>query len=85
MSQPCGPPNDFSFGPSVNSCYRAFDFTVFFEDTILSLVPSSVFIPIAGFYIALLAKSQPVVIRTKWYRMKVVSLPTPLACLGTKD
>ncbi|OAR00619.1 hypothetical protein LLEC1_02971 [Akanthomyces lecanii] len=73
MSPPCGWPNDFSFGPSVNPCYRCFDFTLFFEDTILSLVPSSIFIPIAAFYIAILPRKNPVAIRSKWYTTKLVA------------
>ncbi|KAK1623308.1 ABC multidrug transporter [Colletotrichum phormii] len=39
-----GDPGDFAFGPVVNSCVRKFDFTLLFEDTILSILPSSIFI-----------------------------------------
>jgi ATP-binding cassette, subfamily C (CFTR/MRP), member 1 len=38
---------DNNFGPSVNSCRRAFDFTLLFEQSILSILPSSLFILLA--------------------------------------
>lgn len=47
MNQPCAGPDDSSFGPAVASCRRTFDFTVLFEQVILSLMPSIVFIVLA--------------------------------------
>ncbi|OHE96342.1 hypothetical protein CORC01_08414 [Colletotrichum orchidophilum] len=43
-----GNPGDFAFGPVVDSCVRKFDFTLLFEDTILSILPSSIFILLAA-------------------------------------
>lgn len=74
MNQACGSPDDFSFGPAINSCHRGFDFTLFFEDTVLSLIPSSVFIPVSCVLIAILANKKPATLRTKWYAVKIVSV-----------
>lgn len=43
----CLPSVDGSFGPIVDSCVRTFDFTLFFEETVLSILPSSVFLILA--------------------------------------
>ncbi|KAM3509320.1 hypothetical protein MY10362_000655 [Beauveria mimosiformis] len=80
MNQTCGSPDDFSFGPSINSCHRGFDFTLFFEDTVLSLVPSAVFIPVACVLIAILARKKPVALPTNWYSFKIA---TYLALIAT--
>jgi ATP-binding cassette subfamily C (CFTR/MRP) protein 1 len=37
-------PTDSTFGPAVSDCRGGFDFTIEFEDIVLSLVPSSLFI-----------------------------------------
>lgn len=39
--------NDSSFGPAVTGCRGDFDFTIFFEATILSTLPSALFILLA--------------------------------------
>ncbi|KAK8143317.1 hypothetical protein G3M48_007447 [Beauveria asiatica] len=80
MNQVCGSPDDFSFGPSINSCHRGFDFTLFFEDTVLSLVPSAVFIPVACVLIAILARKKPVALPTNLYGIKIA---TYLALIAT--
>ncbi|KAI3395074.1 hypothetical protein diail_1831 [Diaporthe ilicicola] len=43
----CGFAADRQFGPSVSSCRRAFDFTVFFEEVVLVIIPACGFIPTA--------------------------------------
>ncbi|KAK1675557.1 P-loop containing nucleoside triphosphate hydrolase protein [Colletotrichum godetiae] len=43
-----GGPGDSAFGPVMDSCVRKFDFTLLFEDTILSILPSSIFIILAA-------------------------------------
>ncbi|EXJ89815.1 hypothetical protein A1O3_02882 [Capronia epimyces CBS 606.96] len=40
--------SDFQFGPVYTGPLRHFDFTLFFEDTILSIVPAAVFLIAAG-------------------------------------
>lgn len=37
----CGQFPDDSFGPVVDECARAFDFTLLFEESILSILPSA--------------------------------------------
>lgn len=73
MNHTCGSPDDLNFGPAINSCHRGFDFTLFFEDTVLSLVPSVVFIPVACVLIALIANKKPVALRTKWYGITIAA------------
>jgi ATP-binding cassette subfamily C (CFTR/MRP) protein 1 len=54
--------DDGSFGPVVQACRDGFDFTVTFERTILSILPSSIFIVAAVARSAFLAR---------WRRMRV--------------
>ncbi|ATY65911.1 ATP-binding cassette [Cordyceps militaris] len=79
MNHTCGSPDDLNFGPAINSCHRGFDFTLFFEDTVLSLVPSVVFIPVACVLIALLANKKPVALRTKWYGITIATYTALIA------
>ncbi|KAI0121749.1 hypothetical protein BJ170DRAFT_137603 [Xylariales sp. AK1849] len=54
-SQPgCSLLVDDDFGPAVDHCARSFDFTLLFEETILSILPSSIFLVLALFRIAVL-------------------------------
>lgn len=41
MASRCALNADLAFGPTVNGCRRAFDFTIVFEEAILTLLPSS--------------------------------------------
>ncbi|RAK97795.1 P-loop containing nucleoside triphosphate hydrolase protein [Aspergillus ibericus CBS 121593] len=50
---------DDHFGPQVQVRCRSFDFTVTFEQSILSILPSVLFIASAAFRIALLYKARP--------------------------
>jgi ATP-binding cassette subfamily C (CFTR/MRP) protein 1 len=40
----CSPDGDNFFGPQVEPCVRAFDFTLRFENTFLSIAPSALFL-----------------------------------------
>ncbi|KAK9415303.1 hypothetical protein SUNI508_02151 [Seiridium unicorne] len=51
----CSPLVDAAFGPVVDHCARTFDFTLLFEETILSILPSSVFLFLALVRIAVLS------------------------------
>lgn len=42
-SSPCGFPADAQFGPAVASCRREFDFTVLFEEAVLTIIPAITF------------------------------------------
>ncbi|KIW26309.1 uncharacterized protein PV07_09410 [Cladophialophora immunda] len=44
----CEPDADNTFGPVVASCARSFDFTLLFEQSVLSLVPNAVFLLFAA-------------------------------------
>ncbi|KAK3349094.1 canalicular multispecific organic anion transporter 1 [Lasiosphaeria hispida] len=43
----CGFAADTDFGPSVSSCRREFDFTIFFEEVVLVIVPACTFVILA--------------------------------------
>ncbi|KAM7214661.1 P-loop containing nucleoside triphosphate hydrolase protein [Rhypophila decipiens] len=60
--------SDQKFGPAVSAgCRGGFDFTIQFEDTVLSLLPSSVFVGLAIARISYLFRAEPVT-RGSWYR-----------------
>ncbi|KAK8101492.1 hypothetical protein PG999_011866 [Apiospora kogelbergensis] len=50
----CPPAVDDAFGPAVPECARTFDFTLLFEETILSILPSAVFLILGAIRIATL-------------------------------
>ena len=39
MESSCSPSGDNKFGPAVAECLRSFDFTLLFEESILSILP----------------------------------------------
>lgn len=47
MESSCTPELEDSWGPAVDSCRRAFDFTLLFEQAILSILPACLFILIS--------------------------------------
>lgn len=64
---------DFAFGPTVTGCRGDFDFTLLFEKTILSIVPSLAIIIALAVRLPQL-RSKPAVIGGNWYRnLKLVS------------
>lgn len=59
-------PSDDHFGPVVNEYCRSFDFTLFFEDSILAALPSLVFLIAACARIAYIRKVSVVVLSRDW-------------------
>ena len=47
MNQSCSPSLDDTWGPIVNTCRRFFDFTLLFEQAILTILPASCFLLLA--------------------------------------
>lgn len=67
---------DVGFGPTVTGCREDFDFTLLFEKTILSILPSSVIILILAVRLPQLRTATPA-IGGLWYRnLKLVSYTT---------
>ncbi len=64
---------DASFGPGVEGCDRQFDFTVAFEESILSIVHSVVLILLAPIRILLLKNQRPRVGGRAFQLAKLVS------------
>ncbi|CAK7208856.1 hypothetical protein SCUCBS95973_000253 [Sporothrix curviconia] len=71
----CGFAADTRFGPVVASCRRDFDFTLLFEDTILSIAPTATFavLAIAYFVFAHLHKAPTLVQAGILYPLKLCS------------
>ena len=65
---------DASFGPVVKGCDRTFDFTVTFEESILSIIPSVLLIFVAPIRILLLKGQRRRVGGKAFQRTKLVSL-----------
>ncbi|KAI1277349.1 ABC transporter [Xylaria sp. FL0933] len=56
---PCPSDADSSFGPAINSgCRGGFDFTLLFEESVLSLLPAALFILVAALRVVYLVKSR---------------------------
>jgi len=55
-SNVCPPSLDNTFGPAVDSCRRNFDFTLLFEEVILLITPSVVFLFLALLRIVVLSR-----------------------------
>lgn len=60
------------FGP-VAQCYGGFDFTLFFEETILTLVPTSVVLLLLPFLIPGVLRSRARVLKTWHHIAKLVN------------
>ncbi|KAH7122775.1 P-loop containing nucleoside triphosphate hydrolase protein [Dendryphion nanum] len=58
------------FGPSNKFCYGGFDFTLFFEETILSIIPFLVVLPILILRLYRLHKARIVVDGARWHAAK---------------
>ncbi|KAK6213368.1 hypothetical protein QIS74_09370 [Colletotrichum tabaci] len=67
----CVSQGDYDFGPVVDPCVRKFDFTLLFEDTILSIIPSAIFVVLAALRILSL-RSQPNVAGNVFRLVKLV-------------
>lgn len=69
----CSIDSDRVFGPAVQGCRSDFDFTLLFQDTILSILPSSVLLILASTKLIALIH-RPAVARLGWlYHSKLVS------------
>lgn len=68
----CVSQGGYDFGPVVDPCVRKFDFTLLFEDTILSIIPSAIFVVLAALRILSL-RSQPNVAGNVFRLVKLVS------------
>lgn len=69
----CASVEDRTFGPWAQQCRGAFDFTLLFEESILTLVPLCIMILLAPFRIAYLFKKKRKVEDTPLVHMKIVS------------
>lgn len=56
---------DDAFGPAVSPACRTFDFTLLFEEAILSLLPNALLLVLATLQTALLSR-KPTVVRASW-------------------
>lgn len=65
--------NDNDFGPIVRICRDGFDFTMRFEETILSMAPSMLVIFLAGGRIRSLRKRSRIISARKFQLFKFVS------------
>ncbi|KAL3422989.1 hypothetical protein PVAG01_04736 [Phlyctema vagabunda] len=70
----CATNDDNSFGPQVEGCIRSFDFTLTFENLILSVLPSAVFILIAPVRIFTLYKRQRKVAGRRFQTSKLLTI-----------
>ncbi|KAF4430087.1 ABC transporter ecdL [Colletotrichum fructicola] len=67
----CSVDADRAFGPAIQGCRSDFDFTLLFQDSVLSIVPSSVLIVLASVRLTVLFH-RPVIARLGWlYRSKL--------------
>jgi ATP-binding cassette subfamily C (CFTR/MRP) protein 1 len=64
---------DNAFGPTLPS---AFDFTILFEQSILSLLPTTLFLLLSAFRLRHLATRSVVAFHTPLLWLKLVSLPS---------
>lgn len=65
--------NDNEFGPVVHACRGDFDFTMLFEETILSATPSTLLVFLAGARILYLRKRPRIVWARTFQLLKLVS------------
>lgn len=66
---------DDTFGPWASHCRAGFDFTLLFEETLLTLVPLGLLLLLAPFRIGYLFKKEKKVIDTPLLHLKLVSTP----------
>jgi ATP-binding cassette subfamily C (CFTR/MRP) protein 1 len=71
----CALHGDDVFGPQVEPCLRSFDFTLLFEDTLLSAAPSALFLLIVPVRLYFLRNARKRVVGGSAFQaMKLVSL-----------
>jgi hypothetical protein len=81
----CSPSVDGSFGPIVDDCVRTFDFTLLFEESILSILPSSIFLILAFLRIGVLSGRKRRVGGHVFSTVKVVSRPNYLKLFNEEN
>ena len=67
---------DDTFGPYAGNCRGGFDFTLLFEDSILSILPLALLLLVAPFRISYLFRRAIKVDPSSWLASKLVSGPT---------
>lgn len=67
---------DDALGPVVDPCARTFDFTLHFEETVLSIVPSAIFLILSFLRVTKLACKKRIVAESWLMSVKLVSLST---------
>lgn len=72
---------DEAFGPAVLSACRTFDFTLLFEQSILSLLPNVLLLVLATWQTTVLSR-KPTVVRISWlFYTRMVRMPSSLLCV----
>ncbi len=71
--------NDYDVGPAVEGCRSNFDFTQFFERTILWSLPSAIFVLVATLRFLHLLKRPRIVSALHLQIVKVVSAGLPIS------
>lgn len=66
---------DDTLGPYARGCRGGFDFTLLFEETILSLSPLAIFLIIAPLRILFLFKKDKKVVQSPLLSLKLVCIP----------
>ncbi len=67
---------DDSFGPWAASCRGGFDFTLLFEETVLTILPLGLLLVIASFRLMHLRKKKRKVVQSWVLVLKLVKLPS---------
>ena len=67
--------NDKQFGPAVRGCGDAFDFTLMFEQTILSIAPSALFLLVLPVKLYQLLRASVKTLPNRVLRGKAVRFP----------
>jgi ATP-binding cassette subfamily C (CFTR/MRP) protein 1 len=73
MEMDCSLSADYLFGPQVSPCRRSFDFTVLFEESILGILPSGIFLVLACFRVWTLIHHKRKTHVSCFYAYKLVS------------
>ncbi|KAF1998927.1 P-loop containing nucleoside triphosphate hydrolase protein [Amniculicola lignicola CBS 123094] len=71
----CTIESQMRFGPANRQCHGGFDFTLYFEETFLSIVPFTIIIPFLIFRLYRLKRAPIVVGGARWHLAKQVYVP----------
>ena len=78
MSLRCSIDTQKGFGPSNPWCYGGFDFTLFFEEITLSIIPFTIVFPVLIFRLIRLHKASVIVEGQQWHIFKQVRTKIPI-------